>query len=163
MALWGRIDLIGRCSAFPAFDDVLAAVALAVVCTKDAAALGAFVFLGLPAQELIHAIVPDELQVLDHAHVIFGAIALVQMFQSSTMFFALEAELRFALIYRLTVFNAASKAGRHLLCIVSAAAWASIFVSQISHANSAVHSARCDQLCSEFSIHNPSRRVMSRI
>jgi hypothetical protein len=112
----------------------------------DAAALWTFVFLGLLAQELVDPVVLYKLQVLDHAHVVFCAIAFVQLFQSGTVLYAFKTELGFALIYRLAVFDTASNARRQLICIVATAAGAFIFFSQISHANPAVHAAGCDQL-----------------
>jgi hypothetical protein len=133
--------------SLPSFDDVLALVAFAIVCADYAAALWTFVFSFLLCDEGVDPVVLYEFQVLEHAHVIFRAIAFVQLFQSSAAFFAIEAKRRFARCYRLTVFNPASKARRHLVRIVPAAAGTLVLLSQICHANPTVHAAGRDQLC----------------
>jgi hypothetical protein len=122
---------------------------------NDAAAFRTLVLLCLLYDERVDSIVLYERQVLDHAHTVFCAIALIQLFQSRAGLFAFKTKHEFALIYRLTVFNPASNARRQLLCIVATAAGTFIFVSQISHANTAVHPAWGDQLCVECSLHFP--------
>ena len=38
----------------------------------------------LSLQETLHPIIPDGIQVFDHAHVVFGAVAFIQAFQPLT-------------------------------------------------------------------------------
>jgi hypothetical protein len=129
----------------------------------DAATFRAFVFGFLLRDEGVDPVVLYELQIFDHAHAVFCAIAFVQLFQSSAGLLAFKTELGFALIYRLAVFDPALNASKRLIYICCSAAGASIFVSQISHANLAVHAAGCDQLYVEFSVHSSSNRIMSII
>ena len=129
----------------------------------DAAAFRTLVLLCLLYDERVDSVVSYELQVFDHAHAVFCAIAFVQLFQSSAGLYAFKTELRFALFDRLTVFDPASNARKRLICIVATAARAFIFFSQISHADAAVHAAGCDQLFVEFSVHSSSNRIMSII
>ena len=58
-----------------------AAIAESVMAADRAAALRAFPFAPLPAQKRFNAVLPDELQVLHHAHAISGSIALIDMLQ----------------------------------------------------------------------------------
>lgn len=50
--------------------------------TEGLAARWAGEALLLPLQEALHAMLPDIGQILHHAHVIFGAVTLVQRFQA---------------------------------------------------------------------------------
>jgi hypothetical protein len=125
---------------FSAFD-VITSEALFAVNADCAAAVRAFIFSFLLCDECIDPVVLYELQIFEHAHAVFCAVSLVQLFQPGAAFFTFKTEFRLAICYRLTVFNTASKARRHLVCIVTAAAGAFIFLSQICHANPAVHAA----------------------
>ena len=142
---------------------MLTLVAFAVVCAEYAAACRAFVFLGLPAQEFIHAVISNELKIFYHAHVIFCAIALVQLFQSGAVFFAFKTKLYFTFLNSFAVFDFTSNTANDFIGICCSATGTFIFFSQISHADAAVHAAGCDQLCFKFAIHNSSPRVMSII
>ena len=149
--------------SFPAFD-VLAMVALFVVNADDAATFRTFVFSFLLRDEGVDSVVSDELKIVEHAHVVFCAIPLVQLFQSSTgILSAFKTELRFALFYQLAVFNPASNAIKRLICIVTMAAGAFSLLSEVAFANPAVHPAWGDQLFVKCSVHSSSNRVMSII
>jgi hypothetical protein len=88
----------------------------------------------------------DVFEVLDHAHVVFGSIPLIQMFHS----FAREAaafKTKFCipLLQDFTVFDLAPDNADGFVGIFHPATRAGVFVSQISHAGSAVHSAGGDE------------------
>jgi len=49
--------------------------------TSDPAAFRACLFLLLPIDEIPYAVLPDHLEILNHAHSILGALAIIQMVQ----------------------------------------------------------------------------------
>ena len=108
---------------------MLTLVAFAVVCAEYAAACRAFVFLGLPAQEFIHAVIPNELKILHHAHAVFCAIAFVQLFQSSAGLFAFKTIRYFAFLNSFAVFNFTSDNADGFIGICPPAAGALILFS----------------------------------
>jgi hypothetical protein len=59
-------------------------------------ALRASVLLSLAIQELLHPMIPNEIQVVDHAHVVFGSITIIESLEVHTRkLIAVRAELDF--------------------------------------------------------------------
>jgi len=88
----------------------------------------------------------DILQILDHAHAVFGSISFIQMLQTSTWkSIALKAKPWFGILHEFTIFDFASNARDTFISVSSSAARAFIFFSQITHANATVHSAGSDE------------------
>jgi hypothetical protein len=143
------------CGFRPSAFDMLAIVALFVVNADDAAAFRAFVLLCLLYDECVDSVVSDELKVLDHAHTVFCAIALIQLFQARAGLFAFKTKLRFTLFYQLTVFDPASNAIKRLICIASITTGTFFLLSEVTFANPAVHAAGGNQLCIYCSLHFP--------
>jgi hypothetical protein len=109
------------------------------------------VFLGLPAQELVDAIVSDELEVFDHAHLVLLAIALVETLQLGTRKgTALEAEFYFAVQEGWTLaldegaFLVAGTTAGAVNCLASLPR-DSVRPGQVGTADATVHSARSNQ------------------
>jgi hypothetical protein len=118
----------------------------AVMYTDRTPAGRTLVLLGLPAQELVDAVVSDELEVIDHAHLVFGSVSFVQVFQTTTgRIVTSKTELCFTFLNNFAVFDFASNNGNCFIGICCPATGASVSFSQISHANPAVHSAWCNQ------------------
>ena len=94
----------------------------------------------------------DEFQVFKHAHAIFCSIPFVQMLQAGAGDLrAFTAKAGLGLLNLRTIFNLAVKTHGGLIRIIDIAAWTMTFPAQISHANSAIHSAGGDQ--SRFNRH----------
>jgi hypothetical protein len=133
----------------------LAIVALFAVNADDAAAFRTLVLLRLLYDERVDSVVLYERKILQHAHVVFCAIALIELFQSSAGLFAFKAKFYFTFLNVFAVFDFTSNNANCFIGICRPAAVTFIFLSQISHANPAVHPAWCDQLCVERSLHFP--------
>jgi len=104
------------------------------------------VFLGLPAQELVDAVVSDEFEVLNHAHIVFSSVSSIQMFQTTTgRIVTSKTELHLTFLNDFAVLDFASNNANCLIGICCPATGAFVPFSQIGHANPAVHSAWCDQ------------------
>ena len=87
--------------------------------------------------------IPDLSKVFNHAHVVLGSVSLVQMFE------IVAGEISTFVTKSSSVFtkdfarlNLASNTGNRLVGICSPAADTVVLLSQIGHANAAVHSAR---------------------
>ena len=93
-------------------------------------------------------IIPDIPKVLDHAHTVAGAVALVQVFQSAAGIPAAgETELLRAGLQFFAVLDAADNAGFCFAGVPAVASGTTVFFSQESDAEAAVHPARRDRLC----------------
>jgi hypothetical protein len=88
----------------------------------------------------------DVFKILDHAHIVFGPVSFIQMFQIiAGKVFTLETKPGFPVLKNLTVLDFTSNAGNGFVGINASAAGACIFFSQICHANTTVHSAWRDK------------------
>ena len=114
--------------------------------TNYLAALGAgpsFLFI---CNEMSYAELPYVLEIVNHTHTILSSIALIQMDQSGARIaFTTEAVLDATVHDLLTILDMAREAGFRFETIVSSAAGAYIFVSDICVTKAAVHSAGSDQ------------------
>jgi hypothetical protein len=101
-------------------------------------------FLGL--QKSGDAGTPDSRQILDHAHLVLSPVSFIQMIKSvAGHFFAIRTKRCLSLFENPAILDFARNAGLGLFYIVNSTAWTFVRGSQIGHANSAVHSARCYQ------------------
>jgi hypothetical protein len=101
------------------------------------------------SDETTYPKLPDVLKIVDHAHAVFGSIALIQMFQPvAGEAVASEAVTDFPLRHVLTVLDSACDAGCFFDAVVAPASGAYIDVSYICMAKAAVHSTGSDQRCS---------------
>jgi hypothetical protein len=81
-------------------------------------------------------------KILDHAHVVFGSISCVQMVQKITgEISAFKTMLCAAAPKNVAVLNFTSNASDWFICIRFSATGTFIFLSQIRHTNTTVHSA----------------------
>ena len=88
----------------------------------------------------------DHLKVFDHAHVVFGTVAFVELFDAPAgKFFAFTTKSGCQIFPDFTGYHDALAAVGRFVFIQSKAAAAGIFRSQIGHACPAVHAAGCDQ------------------
>lgn len=89
----------------------------------------------------------DILKVLEHAHPVFRPVSFVQLLQSFTgVVLAFVTEFRLTVRNIFTVFNDASHAGRRFGGIIPAAAGAFSLLSQVSKADTTIHSAWSNKL-----------------
>lgn len=85
-------------------------------------------------------------EIFDHAHAVFGSVALIKLLQAGAgKLFAADAELCLAALYPVTVFDSARQSAYLFNGIVTSAPRAYILLSRIGHAQPAAHSARSDQ------------------
>ena len=88
----------------------------------------------------------DVFEILDGAHVVSGPIPFIHMFHLlAWKTVALEAELQIPLLKDFTVLDLAPEDAEGFIGVFHPASRAGVFVSQISHAGSAVHPARSDE------------------
>jgi hypothetical protein len=130
-----------RNSAIPALCRT-AIVAPSVVNADRPSALETLILRPLARQESLQAVALDLVQVLDHAHVVFGSVSFIQMSQilaGKTV--TSKTELCFTFLNNFTVFDFTSNNGNGFVGICCPATGAFISFPQISHANPAVHSA----------------------
>jgi hypothetical protein len=84
----------------------------------------------------------DVFEILDHAHVVFGSIPLIHVLHLlAGKAVTLGAELQIPLLKDFAVFDFAPESGDGFVRVFHPASWAGVFISQISHADSAVHPA----------------------
>jgi len=125
----------------------------AVMYTDRAPAGRTLVLLGLPAQELVDAVVSDKLEVIDHAHIVFSSVSSIQMFQIlAGKTITSKTILCSTFLNDFAVFDFTSNNGNGFIGICCPATGASVSSCQIGHANPAVHSAWCDQASLHVSI-----------
>ncbi len=88
----------------------------------------------------------DVFEILDHAHVVFGPIPLVHVLHPfAGKAVTLKTKLQIPLLKDFAVFDFAPESGDGFVGVFHPATRAGVFVSQVSHAGSAVHSARSDE------------------
>jgi hypothetical protein len=84
----------------------------------------------------------DVLQIFEHAHVVSGPVSLIQLLHADTgKLLTLKAKSRFHVLEVFTIFDPAMDAVVRLTCVDVPAAGTFVFFSQISQADTAVHSA----------------------
>ena len=92
------------------------------------------------SQKFIHPEIPDIRKIFDHAHIVSGAISLIQMLQilaGKIVTFKTKGYL--PLLNDLTVSDLAPGDANGFMGIHYPASGAFILFSQISHANAAIH------------------------
>ncbi len=88
----------------------------------------------------------DVFEVLDGAHVVSDSIPLIHVLDLlAGKAVAFKAKLQVPLLKDFTVLDSAPENADGFVGVFHPAAWAGVFVSQVSHAGSAVHSARSDE------------------
>jgi hypothetical protein len=88
---------------------------------------------------------PDIFQIFDHAHAVVGPVSFIQMFQGiAGNLVAFKTVFCITFTEKYTGFYFTSDPRHGLFGIISSAPGAFVLFPQISHANSAVHSAGCD-------------------
>jgi hypothetical protein len=87
------------------------------------------------------------LKILNHAHAVFGAVAFVQLPQSSAgELVALKTELLFSSPHIFAMPNSAYDTNLRLFGVIAIAARAALLLSEVADTKAAVHSARRDHL-----------------
>jgi hypothetical protein len=82
------------------------------------------------------------LKIFNHAHIVFGAVSFIQMFQPITgKISAFKTKLCSAISKIFTILDFTSNPGDWFIGVHYSATGTFIFFSQISHTNAAVHSA----------------------
>jgi hypothetical protein len=110
-------------------------------------------------QEFVDAVISDECKIPDHAHVVFGSIALVECLQlRAREIGALITKPDFILrqqfalfLYESTLPVARQAAGA--VDYLALLLFQIVRIGKVAAANPAVHPARGDQLCVECSLH----------
>jgi len=139
-------DVLSASSRLISADWRIAPVAALVVNANCASAAGAAVLRPLCQEECLYATLLDLDQVLDHAHVIFRSVSSVQMLQPITWkILTLKTESCSLVLENFASLDSALGDGNALANIRSPATRTLILLSQVCHADPAVHSARCDQ------------------
>jgi len=117
-----------------------------VMAANDTTAFRALPFLFFPLQKRLDAFTSDNLQVLQHTHVVFGRIAFVQLFESlAGKISTLITKSRGVGFYRLAISNRAFPAIRAHIRVFAGTTKAFILFPEVRHANSAVHAAGRNQ------------------
>ena len=82
------------------------------------------------------------LKILNHAHTVSGSISFIQVFQIATgKLVTFKTIFRFTIFKGCAVFNSASNNGNSFIDIRRSATGAFIFLPEICHAYTAVHTA----------------------
>jgi hypothetical protein len=93
-------------------------------------------------QKFSHTEFLNIFKIFDHAHIVFGPVSFVQMFQIiAREISAFKTKLCTAFLENFAGLDFTSHAGDRFIGVRCSAAGTFIFLSQISHANAAVHSA----------------------
>jgi hypothetical protein len=121
------------------------AVAIAVVHANGAATLRASPSDLFVCDELSNSEASNVLQVLEHAHPIFGPVPFIQLFQPGTGLLTLKAKSPFGVLDDFTVLDFAADTVGGFIGIAASAAGTFLFVPQIPRANAAVHSTRSNE------------------
>ena len=88
----------------------------------------------------------DVLEILEHTHVVPGPVSLVQLLHAGTgKLLTLKTKSRFHILEVFTIFDPALDAIGGLMNVRASAAGTFVFFSQISQANTAVHSTGGDE------------------
>ena len=96
--------------------------------------------------EMLYPVLLDVLKIVDHAHAIFGPIALVQVTELvARKPFTAETVPGFALPYLLTVLDSAGDAGFWFDAVVASATGACLLISCICTTEATVHSTGSNQ------------------
>ena len=106
--------------------------------------------------EFCDTILPDELQILDHAHVVFCPVSLIQMLYLITRKVpAIKTKLRGLFFKGRTVLDLALPAGNWFVSVRSSATRASVLFPQVCQTNAAIHSAGRDEQSFVQQYHTP--------
>ena len=98
------------------------------------------------SNELSYSVFMYVFEIVNHAHTIFGSIALIQVPQpGARKTVAIETEPRFALCYVFTIFNFTGNAVFRFQTVLAPAAGATVLISDIGPAEATVHAAGRDQ------------------
>jgi hypothetical protein len=88
------------------------------------------------------------LKILDHAYMVFSSIPFIQMAQNvARKFLTFKTNPCFSFLKNFAVFDFTSSTSNGFMGICSPATETFILFSQISHANTTIHSAGCDKRC----------------
>ena len=99
-------------------------------------------------------------KIVNHTHNIFGSIAIIQVFQYDTgKAITTEAILDSTFYYFFTILDSARDAHFRFQTVVTPATGACLPVSCISTAEAAVHTAGCNQRCSNFICQSSLRHI----
>ena len=108
-----------------------------------AAWTGPFPF--LTANEKSNTPISNHLQVIQHAHVILAAVALIELLKSfAWIFFTRETIFSLSLGKEVTVFDDTADAVIALIGVVTATAGTMVFLTLMGHTEAAIHPARGD-------------------
>jgi hypothetical protein len=109
------------------------------------AALGTGPFFLFIPDEIPYAKVTDIFKIVDHAHAVFRSISLIQLFQPGAgEAFASEA-VPAPGVHLFTVLDSTQDAGFRFAAVVAPATGTCLFISYVSPAEAAIHSAGSDQ------------------
>ncbi len=101
-----------------------------IVNADDLAALGTGPLFRLHSKEMLQAVSPDILKVVDHAHAILCPVALIQVFQPGAgEAITTEAVWGLGVGYSLAILDLAGHAGFWFIDITAPAARARLFIS----------------------------------
>jgi len=93
-------------------------------------------------QKFPDTIIPDKFKIFDHAHIVFGSISFVQMFQIVAWeISAFKTKLCTVFEKNFAILDFTSNAGDWFIDIHPSATGTFIIFSQIGHTNAAVHTA----------------------
>jgi hypothetical protein len=108
--------------------------------TNRASTLGTSPFYVFILQKFSNTEIPNISKVFDHAHIVFGSISFIQMFQVlAREIITSKTILCFTFLKNSAIFDFTSSNGNGFIGICCPATGAFIFLSQISHANATVH------------------------
>ena len=110
--------------------------------TYCAFTFGASPFYILVLYKFPDTVILDIFKVFDHAHIVFGPVSFIQMFQIITgKIFAFKTKLSPILLECLTGFNFTSNTGDRFIDVRYSAAWTFVFHPQMTPANTTVYTA----------------------
>jgi hypothetical protein len=123
--------------------------------TLGASPLFLFVFNEIPYAELSYIF-----EIVNHTHSVLGSITMIQVLQyNAGKSITTEAILDSTFYYFLTILDSAHDAGFRFQTVVASATGACLPISRISAADAAVHTAGCNQRCSNFICQTSWRHV----
>ena len=97
-------------------------------------------------QKLPHAKIPDGSEILDHTHIVFGPVSLVQVLDPiAGILFAFITILQSVSLDGFAGFDFTANTGDFLPRVVSPAAGTLFLLPQVSHAYRAIHPAGGDE------------------
>jgi hypothetical protein len=131
---------------FSLFVACAAAVAISIVHADRPAAFRAGPSDLFVCDELPNSKCSNVLQVLEHAHPVFGPVPFIELFQPGTgKLLTLKAKPRFGFLDDFTILDLAADAVGRFIDVTASAAGTFLFVPQISRADTAVNPAGSDQ------------------